>query len=569
MIALTWYGQKIIRASWLMETRESLRSQIMLINPAILIHFDEGRFNDIDSLCKKLGQSSGTRFTVILPDGKVVGDTRENPVEMDNHLYRPEIQEALKSGSGVASRYSNTIFQTMMYLAITIERDGQEIGVTRAAISIDSIDEAIKLVRIRMAVAVFIIAVLMAAVGLYFSRRISRPIEELRSGAEKFARGNLASRIHVHGSVETESLAATLNEMAANLDERIKTITRQRNEREAILTSMVEGVLAVDSEEHIISMNDAAAGLTGVDISRAVGKSVQEVIRNHDLHQAVHDALANPQPVEREIYFPGASEKYLQAHGATLRDAQGNIIGALIVLNDVTRLRRLETMRRDFVANVSHELRTPITTIQGFVETLLDGSLKNPEEAERFLKIIIRQVDRLNALIADLLSLSRIEEEAERAEISRTLPPLRPVLLECMEACEIKARDKKMSLTLDCDEGLAASVNVPLFEQAVINLIDNAIKFSEPESKVEISAQNEENNIVIRIRDHGCGIEKEHLARIFERFYRVDKGRSRSLGGTGLGLAIVKHIVLAHSGTVKVDSTVGKGTTFSIVLPRN
>ncbi len=569
LITVGWLGQNTIRKAWLAETRESLRSRLELFGSFIADHVAAGQYAVVDSLCKEMGRRSATRFTMILPSGKVVGDSRENPSDMDNHSNRPEVQDALTSGAGVSIRYSNTVYYTLMYLAQPLRQNGANIGVIRAAVSIESINDAINGIRIRMALGLLIITVLVAVVSLYFSRRISRPIEELRDTAARFARGELSSRIYLKDSEEIEALALAMNEMAANINERLNTITRQRNEREAILASMVEGVLAVDNDEKIISMNQAAARLVGVDLNRAIGKTVPEIIRNHDLNLAVKSALASPQPVEREVYIPGASEQFLQAHGATLRDANGNIIGALIVLNDVTRIRKLETMRRDFVANVSHELRTPLTTIQGFVETLLDGALKNPEEAERFLHIIEKQVDRLNALIADLLSLSRLEDESQRASLELEEFGLRELLSDCLQACEIKAKERSVELSLDCPENLTVMANVPLLEQAIVNLIDNGIKYSEPNSLVAVAAKEDSASVHISVSDKGCGIESEHLSRIFERFYRIDKGRSRAMGGTGLGLAIVKHIVLAHKGKINVESVVGKGTTFTIVLPHN
>lgn len=569
LVTVGWLGQNTIRKAWLAETRESLRSRLELFGSLIADHVAAGQNAVVDSLCKEMGRRSATRFTMILPSGKVVGDSRESPSDMDNHLNRPEVQDALTSGAGVSIRYSNTVYYTLMYLAQPLRQNGTNIGVIRAAVSIESINDAINGIRIRMALGLLIITVLVAVVSLYFSRRISRPIEELRDTAARFARGELSSRIYLKDSEEIEALAQAMNEMAANINERLNTITRQRNEREAILASMVEGVLAVDNDEKIISMNQAAARLVGVDLYRAIGKTVPEIIRNHDLNLAVKSALASPQPVERDIYIPGASEQFLQAHGATLRDASGNIIGALIVLNDVTRIRKLETMRRDFVANVSHELRTPLTTIQGFVETLLDGALENPEEATRFLRIIEKQVERLNAIIADLLSLSRLEDESQRAMLELEENGLRKLLDDCIEACANKARERNVELVLDCPENLLAKVNAPLIEQAVTNLIDNAIKYSEPNSQVQVMAKEDSATFQISVRDTGCGIAEEHLPRIFERFYRIDKGRSRSLGGTGLGLAIVKHIVLAHKGKIDVESVVGKGSTFTIILPRN
>jgi two-component system phosphate regulon sensor histidine kinase PhoR len=266
----------------------------------------------------------------------------------------------------------------------------------------------------------------------------------------------------------------------------------------------------------------------------------------------------------------GPQERFLHAHGTILhgpglQDSENNEIGVLIVLNDVTRIRRLDIIRKDFVANVSHELKTPITSIKGFVETLLDGAYEKPEDAKRFLEIIAKQTNRLNAIIEDLLSLSRIEQDDEKIELALT--PVKQVLTAATQVCELNSKAKKIRVNLDCPENLKATINPHLLEQAVVNLIDNSIKYSKPQSEIQISATQKDQKISIQVRDNGCGIAEEDLPRLFERFYRVDKSRSRELGGTGLGLAIVKHIVQTHQGTITVESQLDQGSTFTIQLP--
>jgi len=330
---------------------------------------------------------------------------------------------------------------------------------------------------------------------------------------------------------------------------------------------MVEGVLALDTHERVLTMNQAAAKLLDFALDESQGRSIQEVVRNTDLQRFIGKVLLNSEPVEDDIILYNGEEKFIQVHGTILRDVKNRAIGALIVLNDVTRLRRLENVRREFVANVSHELKTPITAIQGFVETLLDGAIGDPKDARRFLEIIRKQVDRLNAIIEDLLSLSRIEKQAEQDEIILKKSRIRDVLEASIQICEIKSASKKIHINLICPADLYLKINALLLEQAVTNLVDNAIKYSDQGGTVHIEALQSDAEIVIRVRDQGCGIEKELIARVFERFYSVNKGKSGKLNGTGLGLAIVKHVAQAHGGYAAAESTPGEGSVFSIHLP--
>ena len=302
----------------------------------------------------------------------------------------------------------------------------------------------------------------MAGISLLISRRITRPLEQLQRGAERFARGDLTHKLPVADSREIGALAETLNQMAAELDDKLRAVVRQRNEREAILSSMVEGVLAVDSRERLIRFNEAAATLLGIDAARAEGRTIQEVVRNVDLHKLVADVLASQAPQEGEIVLRDEGERFLHVQGTVLRGAAAGENGALLVLHDVTALKRLERVRRDFVANVSHELRTPVTSIKGFVETLLDGAMHKPEELQRFLTIVATQTDRLNAIIEDLLTLSRIEQEAERAEIAMSPGSVRKVLDGALEVCQRKAAEKNIRVEIACDDASHAPMNAPL-----------------------------------------------------------------------------------------------------------
>jgi two-component system phosphate regulon sensor histidine kinase PhoR len=410
--------------------------------------------------------------------------------------------------------------------------------------------------------------VLAVPVAWRAAQGIVGPVKRIREAAGQLARGQWDARVPVPDAQEPAELAEAFNHMADLVQERIRTLIQNNNEQKAVLASMAEGVLAVDSQERLISMNTASSRLLGLDPWHAQGRRLQEVVRNADLSRFITRALASPDPVEADVLLHGDRERVMQARGSALHDLEGRAIGAVIVLNDVTDFRRLESIRRDFVANVSHELKTPVTSIKGFVETLLDGAMQDKVDSERFLRIIAKQADRLHAIIEDLLSLSKIEQSEDADAIALEPMGLRGVLESALAACRSAADEKNIQVTLDCEGQLTAKINALLLEQAIVNLLDNAFKYSEPGSQVRLWAAPADGEVTVNVTDHGCGIAAEHLSRVFERFYRVDRARSRKLGGTGLGLAIVKHIVQAHHGRVTVESTLGVGSTFTVHLPR-
>jgi two-component system phosphate regulon sensor histidine kinase PhoR len=568
LLAVSWYASSSMRHFFLDQTAVDLEVRTILLEKQIIAHLSPLDAPSVDSVCKAMGRESATRYTIILSTGEVIGDSRETPRQMDNHANRPEIAQALQSETGQSIRYSNTLLQSMMYVARPIKKEGNILAVIRASIPTTFIEQELSSIRLKIAMGGLLIAILAAGISLLISRRITRPIVTMKKSAGHFADGEFNHRLTIPDSEEMAGLAEALNQMALQLDNRIKTIINQRNELETVLASMREGVVAVDNKERIISMNQSAAVLFECDPVQSQDKNIQEVVRNLPLQLFIRKAITGREPEEDDIVLYQNGEKILNLKSSPLLDAGKEQVGTLVVINEVTQLRRLENMRKDFVANVSHEIKTPLTAIKGFVETLHQGNVDKPEESERFLGIIQKHVDRLSSIIDDLLSLSRIEQEDERQAIEFENKPINDIFKSAVQICRSKAEEKNITINQVCEGSLKAYIDPPLLEQAVVNLLDNAIKYSEPNSAIHLTAILNDSEVRIIVEDQGIGIAKKHLSRLFERFYRVDKARSRKMGGTGLGLAIVKHIAQAHGGQVTVKSTADKGSTFTIHLPR-
>lgn len=568
ILAVSWFVLAELRQFHYQQTSKDLRARAQLLREQVVGEIDEKQQLWLTHLITRLGEQSATRITVILADGRVLVDSEEDPRQMDNHRQRPEILEAFAGREGVSTRFSRTLGQTLMYVALPLYENSQLVGSIRTAMPLSDIDRTFQEIYWKLLVGGLLIALFAAPICWYLSRRISRPLEQMTSGAQRFAQGDFAVTLEETGSEESSRLAAAMNQMAVKLSKLIAQETGQRSEIEAILGCMVEGIVAVDNDERVIRLNAAAAELFGAPTKLLPGQPIQAVIRQAELQRFVQRALAHSTPVEEELILHGSHQRYLHAQAAPLTGAGKERIGVLIVLHDLTRLRQLESVRRDFVANVSHELKTPITAIRGAVETLLDVEIAD-EASQRFLQIIFKQNNRLNALVEDLLDLSRIEQGVIGDSWEMYPGTLLPVIESAWAACESLLSERQIELKVFCANNLQARINAPLLEQAIINLLTNAIKYSDVGGRVVIEAAQLEEQVSLRVRDFGCGIAEEHLPRLFERFYRIDLARSRNLGGTGLGLAIVKHVAQAHRGEVRVTSTLGEGSSFTLLLPRS
>jgi two-component system, OmpR family, phosphate regulon sensor histidine kinase PhoR len=584
-IALSWYGVVALQEFYLHDTEADLESRAQLAASRVQEFLRDHRYGALKEYSIQAGRSSGTRITVIASDGKVVADSNEDPETMENHGQRVEVARALQGEVGVSRRYSKTVQENLVYVAIPLSGitavSGESLlknkadAVLRVSVSVANLDVAMNRIKTRLFFGSVAVLVLAGLVNLFISRNITRPLEQMTGIAERFASGDFSARmlpqVKRRASSEVAMLASSMDRMAELLDEKIAAIVSQRNQLETVFSSMVEAVIAIDTEERVISLNQAAAELFGVERKAVVGKIVQQVVRNVQLQQHISRTLAARESVVDEIVLQGeGGDRYLQTNVVMLGNGAGENVGVLVVMNDVTKIRRLESVRRDFVANVSHELRTPITSIRGYVETLLDGALDIREDAVRFLEIVLHQSERLATIIDDLLSLSKIEDKARRGSIPLTVGQLRPVLEAAAQTCRLQAEQAGISLSIHCPENLQVEMNATLLEQAMVNLLVNAVTYNRPGGQVTVEAavagEGEEGKVHIVVRDNGLGIAKEHLPRLFERFYRSDKARSRAQGGSGLGLAIVKHIAEAHEGVVTASSVEGKGSEFTLTV---
>ncbi|MEA3416446.1 MAG: ATP-binding protein [Thermodesulfobacteriota bacterium] len=575
LTAVSWYASDAMRSFFFARTAAVLETRANLLESRIIKHLSPLNEKSIDLACKEISGISETRITVVLPSGKVIGDSEEDPRSMDNHSDRKEVKAAISGNIGNSTRFSRTLQQKMMYVAVPLIKYNKILGILRASIPVTSVDNALKSIQRKIALGGLLIALFAAIISLFVARRISRPLEEMKKSADRFAEGDLAHRLPAPDTKEMKALGEAMNQMAAQLDSRIKTAIRQKNELETVLSSMLEGVIAVDMDERIISINQVAARIFNDETEKFQGQSIQEAIRISRLQRFIKKALLSVESIiEDDIVLNHDEEHILNIHSSPLQDAKKKRIGILVVINDVTKLRRLENVRRDFVANVSHEIKTPLTAIKGFVETLHDGTVEKHEDIERFFGIIIKHINRLDAIVEDLLALSRIEQEDtgkekdRKKEVKFETGSIKDVIDTAIQVCQAKADKKNIHIESICDKEITARIDPELLDQAMVNLLDNAIKYSEKGSPVYVECSSMEKEIIISIKDQGIGIAKKHLPRLFERFYRVDKARSRELGGTGLGLAIVKHIVQAHKGSISVESTPGKGSAFTIHLPR-
>ena len=567
LVLVSYFLTRTVEKLHLAQTERDLIARARLLVPLTTQFAREGDLAALQARCATLGKDSATRITLIQPDGHVVADSDELPTQMNNHADRTEVQQALAGATGHSLRFSDTVEKRMMYVAIPASERSKDL-IIRVAIPITTVGDVLRTVNLQMILVVLVVTLLAAGLSWVVSRRVVRPLAELKVGAERFARGELEHPLPIPESEEFASLTGALNQMAQQLAGHIQAVEQQRYEQEAVLSSMIESVVAIDAELRIITVNNAAIALLGLEPSDIKGQNLLEAVRSTPLHEFARCALSSKSMIEQEIQLEAPSPILLRAQGTVLHDNNGHSMGAVIVLENITRLRQLEEVRQDFVANVSHELKTPITSIKGFVETLLDDRTDWPDDTRHFLGIIEKQANRLDAIIDDLLTLSRLEQGNGRTTLKLGDSAVIQTIEAAAELCQHRADSRGVEILIECPEDLVAPLNAPLLEQGLVNLIDNAVKYSDEMQQVVVRAYDDAGTLVIDVIDEGSGIPAADVDRIFERFYRVDRARSRDLGGTGLGLSIVKHIAQVHGGAVTVASAPGEGSTFTLRLPR-
>jgi two-component system phosphate regulon sensor histidine kinase PhoR len=566
---IAYFLDKNLEENSLLNIQSSLISQARLIENQISPEtIKKEDIPSLETLVKILSPKANCRITIINPVGKVLADsekTQEEIPQMENHLNRPEVKTALSGSIGSDTRYSPTLKIDMLYVALPLKEKNTTIGVLRLALTLEKVQKTLSAIRRVVLLGLLFALGLAFVLGSIVAGRTVKPINRMIRVSRKFSEGDFSRRIIQPSKDEIGELAATLNKMAQDIENKIKEINTQNQKLAAIFNSMIEGVMVIDKAGHIVSINPTVEKIFDVLKSDVEGKVFLEAIRNNDISEVINAILKVGKPISKEISLIYPIRRIFEVNATPIFDNDA-IGGCLVVIHDITEIRRLETVRQDFVANVSHELKTPLTSIKGFVETLLEGALDDKENNRNFLKIIQDHTGRLHKLVDDLLSLSHLE--SKEIMLEKKSFNLRQQLEEVISAFKSQLKKMKIEIENKLPASIFISADKDSIEQVFTNLIDNAIKFNKEKGTIHIYAQEVNGKIKVFVEDSGIGIPEKDIPRIFERFYRVDKARSRELSGTGLGLSIVKHIIELHGGSVGLESTEGFGSKFWFILPK-
>ncbi len=562
MTALGIYLTTTVRHSQVDNLRFHLEQEARITAEASLPSL-LGQGESPDALAKKLGLGIDSRITVIAPDGTVLGDSIEDPAAMENHAARPEVKDALANGIGESTRYSTTLQEQMMYVAVRVENQGEAVGIARVALPLTTVAQNVSHVTNTIILATVIITVLAITAVWLIARTTTRPVRQLTKASREIAAGKLGQKITIATKDEVGQLARAFNEMSANLNTTVATLTTEKNKLDSILANMVDGVIMTDTGGDIILANKAAGALFGFKEDSVAGRPIIEAVHDYEIDEILKQCLHTGK--EQAAQFEsGNARRFLRAIAMPLY-SQGRLSGVLILLQDLTELRNLQTMRREMVGNISHELRTPIAGIKAMAETLLNGAIDDREAARDFLGRIGSEADRLAQMVAELTQLSRIE--SGQADLQMESVNLNALADEVLAEMRPLAEKQPVTLNQELSPGLPlVKADRDRIRQTIINLVHNAIKFNKPGGSVTIATGYDARSVTVSVIDTGIGISADDLPHIFERFYKADKARAG--GGSGLGLAIAKHTVQAHGGDIRAQSAEGKGSTFSFTLPR-
>lgn len=568
LIAAAFILDNRLERSALEELKSSLHKQALLVGSQLPVEPVIRRDREyLSTVIRRLGEQIQTRITVVDISGSVLADSEKDASEvpqMESHAGRPEIQQAIFTGKGEQVRFSPTVRTDMLYLAVPVKENDKTLAVVRLALPLTQVGRMMESTRNTIILILLGALFLAVLIGLLLIRAVVKPINRIIYASRKFSRGEFGHRIHHDAPDELGALAETLNRMAQDIEDKIKRVQIQNQQLRSVFESMVEGMILVDSQGIVLSVNPTVERMFGVSKDKTEGGLFLETFRNSDISEIIGRVLADGKAVSQELSIIWPVKKTFQINAAPIFEA-GSTAACLLVLHDITEIRRLETIRSDFVANVSHELKTPLTSIRGFVETLCAGAVEDKENARHFLGIIQEHSERLNNLINDLLDLAYLE--SKEISMNRQQVDLRALVERVISGFQAQLSRKAVSIVNDVPADILVQADKTKLEQVLTNLIDNAIKFNRKSGAIRILCSQEKAAVKVLIEDSGLGIPVKDLPRIFERFYRVDKARSRELGGTGLGLAIVKHIVELHGGTVGVDSTEGHGSSFYFTIP--
>jgi two-component system phosphate regulon sensor histidine kinase PhoR len=552
-IVILLFSFSAIRSHYLNTLTKDLKGLAQVLKGRVIPYIEESRFQELDAFSKEMGKTIMTRITIVNAEGLVLADSEEDPGRMENHRYRPEISQALQGETGKSIRFSPTIKEEMLYVGLPLEKDGRISGVVRVSLHLKDINKLLSDLKAKIFLVVAIMTVSLLFFALLFSQSISRPIKKIIAASRGVASGDFSMRVVLKNKDELRDLAESFNTMTSELKTFFTELATKKEELNSIISSVHEGLLVLDKSGKILMSNESMKKITENELIE--GRFYWEVVRGSKFDELMNRVREKKESSSAEVEL---NEKIYLCSAAYLSSQEL----AVVTFHDLTEMKKLEKIKKDFVVNVSHELRTPLTAIKGFVETLEEGADK---EKQNYLKIIKRNTERLIRIVEDLLSLTELEEKGVLWELEEV--NLKELAENILIIFEQKAREKNLYLKLLADEKLPV-LHADSFrlEQMFANLLDNALKYTE-EGGVTIVLKTKENEVTIEVQDTGIGISAEHLPRIFERFYTVDKARSRKLGGTGLGLSIVKHIVLLHSGKIQVKSDVGLGTKFIVTLP--